>query len=205
MADSGVDPIQRLMLELGRLPGVGERSAARLAYYITQRSRGRQGHSLAHDLATALLDVDARVRLCAQCRNLTTEPQCAVCRDGRRNVRQLCVVEGVADLRALERAGGFTGTYYVLHGVLAPLDGVGPDDLALDGLQRRVAESGVQEVILAMNQTLEGDATALYLAQLLRADGVLVTKLASGVPLGGELEYLDGATLGRALQDRKAV
>lgn len=193
------------MLELGRLPGVGERSAARLAYYIIRRSREGIGPSLARDLAEALLEVDAKVRLCTRCQNLCTEELCPICRDGRRDPKAVCVVEGVADLRALEHAGSFTGSYYVLHGALSPLDGVGPEQLGLERLMARVADEQIGEVILATNATLEGDATALYLAEVLRPTGVVVTRLASGVPQGGELEYLDRATLGRALQERRAV
>lgn len=193
------------MLELGRLPGVGERSAARLAYYIIKRSRDGHGPSLARDLAEALLEVDAKVQLCARCQNLCTEALCSICRDGRRDPKSMCVVEGVADLRAIDGAGTFAGTYHVLHGALSPLDGVGPEQLGLERLMDRVRTEQVGEVILATNATLEGDATALYLAEVLRPTGVRVTRLASGVPQGGELEYLDRATLGRALQERRAV
>lgn len=193
------------MLELGRLPGVGERSAARLAYYIIKRSRDGSGPSLARDLAEALVEVDAKVRLCARCQNLCTEELCSLCRDARRDPKLLCVVEGVADLRAIDGAGTFAGGFYVLHGALSPLDGVGPEQLGLERLTARVQQEQVVEVILATNATLEGDATALYLAELMRPLGVTVSRLASGVPQGGELEYLDRATLGRALQERRAL
>jgi len=199
------DPIQRLILELSRLPGVGERSAARLAFYIIRISRKDQktGQSLAHDLARALVEVADQVGLCEVCGNLSTGARCSVCTDPRRDPTLLCVVEGVEDLRAVETCGGYRGLYHVLHGSLAPLDGVGPDDLHLDELARRVAGGGFTEIILATNSDVEGDATALYVARLLKPQGVRVTRLASGIPLGGELEYVDQATLGRALAQRR--
>lgn len=196
-------PIERLMLELGRLPGIGGRSAARLAYYIIRQSPKSQRHSLARDLAAALMAVDEQVGLCERCFNLATETFCSICCDSRREARTICVVESVSDLRALEHAGSFAGHYHVLHGALSPLEGVGPEALKVEHLQARVAADAVQEVILALNTTLEGDTTALYLATALQASGVRVTRLASGVPHGGELEYLDRATLGRAMADRR--
>jgi recombination protein RecR len=197
------DPIQRLILELGRLPGIGERTAARLAFHIVAASQ--RGPSLATDLASALTDVATRVRLCARCRNFSASELCGICADTRREATILCVVEGVADLRAVEASGAFRGVYFVLHGALAPLDGVGPDDLELDRLVERVAREATSEVILATNADVEGDATALYIAQLLRPARLRLTRLASGVPMGGELEYLDQATVGRALADRRPV
>ena len=199
------DPIQRLILELARLPGVGERSAARLAYYVIRASRkdAGTGRSLAHDLARALVDVADRGGLCETCGNLATSARCSLCTDPRRDRSLLCVVEGVEDLRAVEASAAYRGLYHVLHGALAPLDGVGPDDLKLDDLARRVGAGGFTEVILATNADVEGDATALYVARLLRPTGVRVTRLASGIPLGGELEYIDQATLGRALVQRR--
>lgn len=198
------DPIGRLIGELGRLPGVGERSAARLAYYIIRASRQHAGYSLAKDLAAALVDVDAQVRLCEECQNLCAAPKCAVCLDGRRDPVLLCVVEGVADLRAMERSGGFRGLYHVLHGVLSPLEGVGPEELKIDLLVERVSRLGIKEVVLATNANVEGDATALYLSHVLADEGVRVTRLATGIPQGGELEYLDGPTLAVALQQRRS-
>lgn len=197
------DPIARLIGELGRLPGVGERSAARLAYYIIRASRQHHGYSLANDLAQALLEVEAQVGLCDQCQNLCAQQTCSVCLDPKRDATLLCVVEGVADLRAMERSGGFRGLYHVLHGVLSPLDGVGPEELKVENLVARVASLGVQEVVLATNANVEGDATALYLSQVLGHEGVQVTRLATGIPQGGELEYLDGPTLAVALSQRR--
>ena len=200
-----VEPIQRLILELGRLPGIGERSAARLAYYIIKSSRERNaaGHSLARDLAAALIDVHERIGLCEVCQNLCTGTRCSICADPRRDAGLLCIVEGVADVRALEESSIYRGTYHVLHGALAPLEGLGPNELKIPELMRRLQGSGVREVILATNANVEGDSTALYVARLIKPLSIRVTRLASGIPLGGELEYLDQATLGRALQDRR--
>nr|ADI21630.1 recombinational DNA repair protein (recF pathway) [uncultured myxobacterium HF0130_06F04] len=199
------DPIERLILEMGRLPGIGERTAARLAFYLLKQARDAEARglsTLARDLALALTEVVDEVRLCSRCQNLCASDLCSICEDTTRDERLLCVVENVSDLRALEASGAYRGTYHVLHGALAPLDGVGPADLKLPELADRVVRGGYQEVILAMNADVEGDATALYLARLLGAGDVKLSRLASGVPLGGELEYLDQATIGRALTAR---
>ncbi len=203
-----IDPIERLVLELGRLPGIGERSAARLAFYILRasldsRSQGRE--SLAEDLAVALRDVVEKVGLCQSCANFSSADLCGICRNPKRDPTILCVVEGVADLRALERSGAFSGHYHVLHGVLAPLDGIGPEQLNLHEFSERIKSGGYREVILATNADVEGDTTALYVGRLLESLDVSVTRLASGVPLGGELEYIDRATLARALSDRRGL
>ena len=200
------EPIQRLILELGRLPGVGERSAARLAYYIIKSSCPRQSEAaptLARDLADALLNVEANVGLCNLCQNLCAGERCRICADTRRDPSVLCVVEGVADLRAIEHSTAHRGLYHVLHGALAPLDGIGPNELKLGELLARLRDGVCQEVILATNANVEGDATALYLARLIKPLGIRVTRLASGIPLGGELEYLDQGTLGRAVAERR--
>lgn len=198
------DPIQRLVLELGRLPGIGERSATRLAFHIIRETHGgKQGATLAEDLAAALVDVVKSVGLCTRCRNLSLESECRICSDPQRDKSTMCVVESVQDLRALEGTGAFKGRYHVLHGALAPLDGIGPDDLRLDELIERLRADLYTEVVLATNADVEGDVTALYLARLIRPLDIKVTRLASGIPLGGELEYIDSATLGRALSDRR--
>lgn len=196
-------PIERLVLELGRLPGIGGRTAQRLAHFIIRQSPKDSPHSMAHDLAAALRAVAEQVSLCARCRNLATQTLCAVCADPQRNQRLVCVVESVSDLDAIERLGSFDGVYFVLHGALSPLDAMGPQGLQLGVLRQRV-EEGASEFILALNATLEGDTTALYLASLLADTRVKLTRLASGVPHGGELEYLDRATLGRALLERRS-
>ena len=197
------EPIGRLIRELGRLPGVGERSAARLAYHIIRASHRHEGYSLARDLSAALLAVDADVRLCDPCQNLCTSASCSICNDPKRDGATVCVVEGVADLRAMEQAGGYRGGYHVLHGALSPLDGIGPQQLKIAALLARLTSGGIGEIILATNANVEGDATALYLAHVLAETPVRVTRLASGIPQGGELEYLDGATLAMALSERR--
>jgi recombination protein RecR len=199
-----VGPVERLILELGRLPGIGERSAARLAFYLLKQARDSGVEaSLAFDLSKALVEVVEQVGLCSDCFNLSSTEKCPICTDTRRDDALLCVVETVADLRAIESTGSFRGLFHVLHGVLAPLDGVGPEDLKLDALVERVATGGFEEVILGMNADVEGDATALYLARILGSTRARVSRLASGIPMGGELEYLDHATLGRALLERR--
>lgn len=202
MSDSGHDPIMRLTLELGRLPGIGERTAQRLAYYVIKSSHNAGAKSLAHDLAKALVESVEQARFCSVCQNLTTADVCSICSDPRRDKTLVCVVEGVSDLRAVEASASYRGTYHVLHGSLSPLEGVGPDDLKLRELVARLS-GPVTEIILATNADVEGDATALYIARLVKPHGVRVTRLASGIPMGGELEYVDQATLGRALSERR--
>lgn len=197
------DPIRRLILELARLPGIGERSAARLAYYIIRVSQGPKSQHLAQDLSEALREAANAVRLCAQCQNLATDEHCGICADLRRDQSLLCVVESVADLRAIESSAAYRGLYHVLHGAIAPLNGVGPDDLKIKELLARLERTGVAEVILATSADVEGDATALYVAKLLRPFELRLTRLASGIPLGGELEFVDQGTLGRALAERR--
>jgi len=198
---SARDPIQRLVRELARLPGVGEKTATRLAFHILRSPDG-----LAKELAQALLDVKERVRLCSRCMNLTEVDPCAQCADTRRDDKLLCVVASPPDLMAIERAGGYRGRYHVLHGLLSPLDGIGPDDLRIAELLRRLAPGGpVEEVILATSPNIEGEATALYLAKVLRPLGVPTSRIASGLQVGGELEYADGMTITRALDARRPV
>ncbi|OGQ81499.1 MAG: recombination protein RecR [Deltaproteobacteria bacterium RIFOXYA12_FULL_58_15] len=199
----GSDPIQRLILELSRLPGIGERSATRLAFHII-RASPHQGPSLARDLAKALVAVSDQVGMCKMCQNLCSGERCRVCDSPSRQSNTICVVESVQDLRAIESISAYKGLYHVLHGALAPLDGIGPEDLKIPHLLSRL-EAGVTEVILATNADVEGDATALYLTGLIKPLGIRVTRLASGIPLGGELEYIDHATLGRALAERREL
>lgn len=196
------DPIQRLTAELARLPGIGEKTAQRLAFHIL---RSKQGY--ARDLAAAIVDVVEKVRLCSVCCSLTEADPCAICSDGRRDDRVICVVENVPDLLAVERTREFRGRYHVLHGALSPLDGVGPDQLRVKELVRRLGtppegHDRAEEVIVATNPDVEGEATALYLTRLLKPLGVRVTRIAQGVPMGGDLEYADQATLARALAGR---
>ncbi len=192
------DPIARLIQQLGKLPGIGEKTATRLAFHVL-----RAPADFARDLAMALVDVKEKIRLCSVCMNLTEGDPCALCSDARRDPKVICVVAHPTDLLAIERTGGFRGLYHVLHGVLSPLEGVGPDDLRMRELLARAAAT--DEVILATSPNVEGEATALYLARVLKPLGVRVTRIASGVPIGGELEYADGVTISRALDGRREM
>ncbi|MCC6747254.1 MAG: recombination protein RecR [Deltaproteobacteria bacterium] len=194
------DPLTRLVRELAKLPGVGERTATRLAFHLL-----RAPESYAEQLAQAILEVRQKLRQCSICCQLTEQDPCALCADARRDAQLVMVVATPQDLLAVERAGGYRGRYHVLHGLLSPLDGVGPDELRIQPLLARVAQGGVQEVILATSPNVEGDATALYLSKLLKPLGPKVTRIASGVPIGGELEYADGITLHRAIEGRREV
>jgi recombination protein RecR len=191
--------IDRLIQYLAKLPGLGPRSARRAALFLLKRRE-----SLLQPLAEALAAAGARVRPCGICGNLDDADPCAICRDTRRDTTLLCVVEDVADLWAIERTGAFAGRYHVLGGTLSALDGVGPEDLDIDGLVRR-AGAGIGEVIVALNATVEGQTTAHYLIDRLAPTGVAVTRLAHGVPVGGELDYLDEGTLSAALKARRAM
>lgn len=189
--------IERLVQMLARLPGLGPRSARRAALAMLEKRE-----ALLDPLAAALADAAAAVRPCPACGNLDTGAPCAICADPRRDRRILCVVEGVSDLWALERAAAFSGRYHVLGGVLSPLDGVGPEDLAIPRLVARAASEEVAEVILALGATVDGQTTAHYLVERLAGCGVAVSRPAQGVPVGGELDYLDDGTLAAALKAR---
>jgi recombination protein RecR len=197
-----VDPIARLVQALARLPGIGEKSATRLAFHIIRR-----GPDFAGDLAEALRDATSRVILCRRCMNLTDRELCGICDDPRREKGVLCVVENVQDLRAIDRSHEFRGQYHVLHGTLAPLEGVGPDELKIRELMARLGEDGssIEEVIVATNPSVEGEATALYLKKLLGPLGLRVTRIASGLPIGGDFEYADPATISRAIAGRREL
>lgn len=182
------------------LPGVGPKSAQRMALHVLQRNRDG-GAQLAQLLDSAI----RQVVHCEACRTLTETVRCRLCDDDQRDDLTLCVVESPADILAIEQAGGFRGRYFVLHGRLSPIDGIGPEDLALDHLQLRVQALRPQEVILATNPTVEGEATAHYIADLLKADVPSITRIAHGVPIGGELEYVDGGTIVHALQGRRSL
>jgi recombination protein RecR len=189
--------VERLMESLRILPGVGPRTAQRMALHLLERDRDG-GRRLVEVLGLAL----ERVGYCERCRTLTEERICALCESARRDDAVLCVVESPADQLAIEDAGGYRGRYFVLHGHLSPLDGIGPEDIGLAQLEARVAEGGVEEVILATNPTVEGEATAHYIAAQLSGQGVRLSRLAYGMPMGGELEYVDGGTLSRAFNGR---
>ena len=192
--------LERLVQALRVLPGVGPRSAQRMAFHLLQHERAG-ADELAHALAEAL----ASVRRCEKCNNFSEEETCALCRSPRRDRALLCVVETPADLAMVEQTLSYSGMYFVLMGRLSPLDGVGPRDIGLDRLLARAADGEVQEVILATNFTNEGEATAHYIAEMLRARGVKASRIARGVPLGGELEYVDAGTLSQALLDRRGL
>ena len=191
--------VDNLVAQLSRLPGVGNRTAQRLAFHLL-----RVPSEEADALAAAIREVKERIRACRECGNLTEEDLCVICRDARRDRSVICVVEQPADLVSLEKTHAYQGLYHVLGGALSPLDGVDPEHLRIDELIRRVDSDGVQEVVLATNPTMTGEATAAYLADRLR-DRTRVTRLASGLPVGGDLEYADEVTLGRALAGRREI
>lgn len=192
--------IEELITEFARLPGIGRKTAQRLAFHLLQHPPEQ-----AVRLASALVAVTERVRPCQDCGNLTEEQPCEICRDPRRDAGVLCVVEEASTVAVVDRSTDFRGRYHVLGGRLSPLDGVGPESLRLDRLVRRVEEGGVREVILATNPSMEGEVTATYIQQLLAGHGVRVTRLARGLPMGGDLEYVDGVTLAHALLARQDV
>ena len=192
--------IDDLTSELARLPGIGRKTALRLTYHLLKQPP-EQSRRLAHALQT----LSDKVRLCSRCFNLTEEELCAICRDPRRDPSILCAVEEAADIGAIERAGEYRGQYHVLGGRLSPLDGVTPDDLTIPQLLHRVEEGAVREVILATNPSLEGEATALYVQRQLVSFGLSVTRIARGLPVGGDLEYADGVTIAQALSARRAM
>ena len=192
--------IEALMLALRCLPGVGPKSAQRMSLHLLERDRAGAGA-----LAAALEEALARVGRCSRCRNFTELEVCEVCSDSRRDGATLCIVETPGDVMALEQTGSFRGNYFVLMGHLSPIDGIGPEDIGLDVLEDRFASAEVKEVILATNPTVEGEATAFYIAQRAQQRDVKVTRIAHGVPLGGELEYLDASTLAHALSGRRPV
>jgi recombination protein RecR len=193
-------PIQDLVDELSRLPGIGPKSAQRLAFYMVKAPAED-----ARRLAEAILAAKDRVRFCKECFAVSEGELCRICRDPGRDPTVICVVEESKDQAAVEKAGVIKGRYHVLGGAISPLDGIGPDDLHVHELLDRVQHDGVQEVILATNPNLEGNATAMYVAALLKPSGIKVTRLASGLPVGGDLEYADEVTLGQALEGRREM
>jgi recombination protein RecR len=192
--------IQELIDEFGRLPGIGPKSAQRIAFHILQTENFDPGR-----LSELLREVKEKVRFCAICGNVTEQETCAICRDPRRSHATICVVEEAKDVVAIERTREFGGLYHVLGGAISPIDGIGPDDLRIKQLVTRLADGTVTEVIIATDPNLEGEATATYLTRLLQIPGLRVTRLASGLPVGGDLEYADEVTLGRAFEGRRLV
>ena len=191
-------PVQQLIDEFARLPGIGPKSASRLTFYLL-----RAANEQAVELAEALQDLKQRTQFCSVCFNITEDDPCLICEDETRDERLLCVVEEPLDVLAIERSRAFNGRYHVLHGAISPVEGIGPEDLKVDELIQRVQQGAFTEVILATNPTLEGESTALYLQRRLADTGVRLTRLARGLPVGGDLEYTDEITLGRALEGRQ--
>jgi len=192
--------LARLIELLSKMPGIGEKTAARLAFFVL---RGES--SYARDLAAAISSVKEDTRFCSVCFGLTESDPCAICSDERRDTTLLCVVEEPSDVVAVERAHGFRGRYHCLHGAISPLDGRGPEQLRITELIRRLEPGGIQEVVVATNPTVEGEATAVYLARLIKPLGVTVSRIAHGIPVGGNLEYADQVTLGRAIEGRRQM
>lgn len=202
------DPVSKLIFELSKLPGIGEKTATRLAYFIL-----RQGNSYAQSLSEAILNAKKKTGLCSHCFTFTDQNPCRICSSVERNHELVCVVERPSDVFSIEQSGAFRGVYHVLHGALSPLDGIGPEELKIHELIHRFSgrfsvSTGlsdgptIRELILATNPSVEGEATALYLARLIQPLGVKVTKLAHGIPVGGQLEYTDRQTIGKALENR---
>ena len=192
--------IQDLIDALGRLPGIGPKSAQRIAFHILQSES-----ETAHALVDAIRTVKERVKFCVQCGNVSEEDECRICRDPRRDLSKICVVEESKDVIAIERTREFRGKYHVLGGAISPIDGIGPDQLKIRELLARLDDEGITEIILCTNPNTEGDVTAMYLARLLKPLGLRVTRIASGLPVGGDLEYADELTLGRALEGRREI
>jgi recombination protein RecR len=191
-------PVAELIGHLKKLPGIGEKSAARLAFHILKAERDE-----VEGLSRALLEVKDKISLCRVCFNITDENPCAICADPRRDSSLVCVVEEPADMLAIERTGRFRGKYHVLHGVLSPLDGIGSEDIRIDELIQRIKTQNVSEAILAINPSTEGETTSIYLAKILKSLGVKTTRIAYGIPMGGDLKYTDDMTLTRAMESRR--
>lgn len=199
MLDS-IPSFARLVAELSKFPGIGGKTAARLAFFLL-----RQSSADVEALAEAILDLKRKTRFCSICQHITEADPCRICSDPARDDSLLCIVETPQDLLAVERSHSFRGRYHVLHGALSPLDGVGPNDLKIPQLMERLRQGGIEEVLVATNFTVEGDATALYLARQIQTVGARVTRLAYGIPMGSELEYIDEATVNRAIEGRRNI
>jgi len=193
-------PIKQLIAELGKLPGIGEKTAARLANYIL-----RSTEDDVKKLAESIVEVKRKIKLCRICLNLTEEDTCYICRDTARDKETICVVEDPDALAAIEESGGFHGTYHVLHGALAPLDGIGPDNLRLGELINRINAGNVKEVIIATNTNVHGESTALLLTKMLKDKNIKLTRIAMGVPMGGDLKYIDKMTISKSLEFRRGM
>ncbi len=201
MLQKGIpESIARLINELSKLPGIGEKNATRLAFHIFRSSR-----ESAENLSKAITDAKTKVVLCETCFNFATESPCELCRDEERDHTIICVVEDPLDQLAIERSREFRGVYHILHGVISPIEGVGPEDLRIKELIRRLESGRTKEIIIATNPSVEGEATALYLSRLVKPMGVGVSRIAHGIPMGGDIEYIDEITLSKAIRDRKYI
>lgn len=194
------EPITCLIRELSRLPGVGEKTAARFAFYVLNANK-----EYAEGLARCLIDIKEKIKLCSSCFSLSDKDPCLICSDSRRRDDIICVVEDVKDMAAIENMGGFKGRYHVLHGAISPLKGIGPDDIKINGLVDKARQGVIKEIIIALNSDVDGEATSLYITRLLKPMGVRVTRIATGVPVGSDIEYIDGATLIRAIEGRREI
>ncbi|MBI5892802.1 MAG: recombination protein RecR [Deltaproteobacteria bacterium] len=194
------EPIMRLIQEFSKLPGIGEKTATRLAVHILNSSNG-----YAAALAKSLIDVKEKIKVCRECFNLSDKEICSICSDLDRRDDVVCVIEGINDLAAIEKTGGFKGKYHVLHGVLSPLKGIGPDDVKIMELVKKVEKGDIKEVIIATNPNVDGEATALYITKVLKSFNIKVTRIATGIPMGSDLEYIDAATLGMAIEGRREM
>ncbi len=201
MSRSGLPkPVSRLIDELSKLPGIGEKNATRLAFHIL---RSKNEYTIR--LAQAIVDTKKNVRTCSTCFNISSEDPCDICTDQSREKELICVVEDPMDLIAVEKSRVFSGLFHVLNGVIAPLEGIGPEDLTIGPLINRLNDNSVKEIIIATNPSVEGEATSLYIARLVKPLGVKVSRIAHGIPMGGDLEYTDELTIGKALKDRKEI
>ncbi|MGD2041996.1 MAG: recombination mediator RecR [Anaerolineae bacterium] len=200
MAAAIPEPVNRLIEAFSQLPGVGPKTASRLTFYLLRRPAEQS-----EALAEALRDLKQRITFCTTCFNITEEAPCRICQDEGRDRSIVCVVEEPLDVLAIDRTGEYKGLYHVLHGAISPVEGIGPDELRIDELMARLRKESIQEVLMATNPNLEGEATAMYLARLIQPLGIRVTRLARGLPVGGDLEYADAVTLGRALEGRREM
>jgi recombination protein RecR len=192
-----MNPLTRLIFELSKLPGIGEKSATRLAYYILN-----QDQAYADGLSQSLLDAKQKLKYCGQCYNFSEHDRCEICSDSKRDATILCIVERPSDVTPIEKTGSYRGVYHVLHGLLSPLDGVGPEDIKMRELFSRLKNIDASEVVFALNPSVEGEATTLYLSRLLKPIGIKISQVAYGIPFGGTIEFTDRHTLGRALENR---
>lgn len=194
------DPVERLIDELRKLPGIGPKSAQRVCFYLLKRPEQE-----VRELSDALIELKEKLSLCSECNNITDVDPCRLCSDPGRDRRQICVVEEPFNILSIEKSGSYNGLYHVLHGVISPINGVGPEQLKIKNLLTRLSEAGVEEVIVATNPTAEGEATALYISRLIKPSGIRVSRIALGIPVGSDIEYADGLTLSRALSGRSQI